>query len=157
MADLSRRLLLVLSGAMALAPLAALLAAPARAEPSLELGPILDKYAATLKAADVEAAVRLFTANGSYLSPGNPVAVGEAALRAAHQRMFQRLAFDDVEYDIQEAAKYAETGWLRSTAKGRLKLKSSGREEVLAYNQLVVFQPEAGVWKIRSYAWTPAQ
>jgi uncharacterized protein (TIGR02246 family) len=149
MTDFCRRTLIATASVAAFA-------ASAKAEPALELGPILDKYAAALKAEDVEAAVRLFTANGIYIAPGHPAWVGRDALRTAFRQTFQRVTID-IDYDIQEAAKYRETGWLRSTAKGKVKLKAGGQEGVLSYNQLVVFEPEAGVWKIRSYAWTPAQ
>lgn len=149
----SRRTLITTAGA---AVGIAAIAASAQAEPAMELGPILDKYAAALKAADVEAAVRLFTTNGIYIAPGHAAAVGSDALRASFRQTFERVAID-LEYDIWEAAKYAETGWLRSTAKGKVTLKANGKEGVFTYNQLVVFQPENTVWKIRSYAWTPAQ
>lgn len=142
-ADLSRRLFIAAAGI-------SMLPASARAEPSLELGSILEKYADALRAADVEAAVRLFAANGSYMSPGAKAAVGTDAVRAAHQRLLATIRID-LEFDIREAAKYAEVGWARSTAKARLKVLSSGVESTSYSNQLVVFAPENGVWKIRSY------
>jgi uncharacterized protein (TIGR02246 family) len=147
-ADLPRRLLIAAAGI-------GTVSASARAEPSLELGPILDKYADALRAGNAEAAVRLFAINGSYMAPGSRAAVGSEALRAAHQRLLATIKID-LEYDIREAAKYAETGWLRSTARARLKVLSSGVESTSFSNQLVVFAPEDGVWKIRSYLSAPA-
>jgi ketosteroid isomerase-like protein len=148
MNTLSRRTLFVAAGLVAFVP-------AARAEPSLELGAILDKYAAALKAANVEAIVRLYTANGSFLAPNTTAAVGPEALRAAYKRIFTLVAVD-AEFNIWEAAKYAEVGWLRSTSKVRTKTLATGKEVTNTFNELVVFQPEAGVWKIRSYAYSPA-
>jgi ketosteroid isomerase-like protein len=148
MNDLSRRLVIAATGVAAFA-------ATAEAEPSLELGPILDKYAAALRTRSVEAILRLYTANGSFLAPGSKAAIGHGALRAAYRHIFATLKVD-VEFDIQEAAKYAEVGWLRSTSKGRTTVLATGKETIGAFNELVVFQPEGGVWKIRSYAYAPA-
>ena len=139
----SRRLFVIAVGIGALS-------ASAEAEPSLELGPILDKYADALRASDVDAAVSLFTPNGSYMAPGSKAAVGSDAVRAAHQRLLATLKID-IEFDIRESAKYAEVGWSRSTAKAHLKLLSNGVESTSYSNQLVVFEPQNGVWKIRSY------
>jgi hypothetical protein len=57
---------------------------------------------------------------------------------------------------VREAAKFAEVGWLRSTATVRLKVLSSGVQSTSYSHQLVVFGPEVGVWKIRSYLSAPA-
>lgn len=142
-ADLSRRLLIAAAGVGALS-------ASAEAEPSLELGSLLDKYADALRAGDTDAAAGLFSANGSYMSPGTKAAVGVDAVRSAHQRLLATIKID-LTYDIREAAKYPEVGWVRSTAKAQLKVLSSGVESTTFSNQLVVFAPEAGIWKIRSY------
>lgn len=149
MADLSRRTLFAVAGIAAFVPTAL------RAEPSLELGAILDKYAEALKAGNVEAIVRLYTANGSFMAPNTTAAVGPEALRAAYKRIFTLVAVD-VEFNVWEAAKYAETGWLRSTSKVHTKTLATGKETTNTFNQLVVFQPESRVWKIRSYIYSPA-
>jgi ketosteroid isomerase-like protein len=149
MADLSRRTLFAAAGIAALVPTAL------RAEPSLELGAILDKYAAALKAGNVEALVRLYTANGSFMAPNTTAAVGPEALRAAYKRVFTLFAIE-AEFNVWEAAKYAEVGWLRSTSKVRTKTLATGKEVTNTFNQLAVFQPEGRVWKIRSYVYTPA-
>ena len=148
MNTLSRRILFAAAGLAALAP-------TAQAEPSLELGAILDKYAAALKAGNVEAIVGLYAANGSFLAPGAKAAVGHEALRAAYKRIFATLKLD-LAFDIQEAAKFAEIGWLRSISKGRTTVLATGKETTDSFNELVVFQPESGVWKIRSYSYTLA-
>jgi ketosteroid isomerase-like protein len=145
---LSRRILFAAASLAAVAP-------AVRAEPSLELGAILDKYGTALKAGDVEAIVRLYTANGSFMAPNTTAAVGSAALRAAYKRIFTLLRLD-AEFNVWEAAKYAEVGWLRSTSKVRTTILATGKETTNTFNELVVFQPEAGVWKIRSYAYSPA-
>ncbi len=145
---LSRRVLIAATGAMAFI-------ATAEAEPSLELGSILDRYAAALHSGDTEAIVRLYVANGSFLAPGARAAIGHDALRAAYKKIFATLELD-LEFDIQEAAKYAEVGWLRAISRGRTRIRATGKESTGVFNELVVFQPEGGVWKIRSYAYNPA-
>jgi hypothetical protein len=147
-ASLSRRLLVA-------AAIAGAFPANAEAEPSVDLGAILNKYADALRAQDAEAAVRLFRANGSYMAPGAKIAVGTDALLAAHKRLLATLGID-LAYDVREAAAFAEVGWLRSTARARLKILSSGVESTRYSNQLVVFGPEAGIWKIHSYLSAPA-
>jgi ketosteroid isomerase-like protein len=149
MAHLSRRLLLAATGALAII-------GPAQAEPSIELGAILDRYADAFRAANVEALVKLFTARGSYLLQGHKAAVGPDALRKTFAETLERVHVD-LSFDIQEAAKYAEIGWLRATSIARVKVLASGKEGPFPYNNLVVFEPEGGVWKIRSYVSVPAK
>jgi uncharacterized protein (TIGR02246 family) len=146
--DLSRRLLIAAMGVTAFS-------ARAEAEPAAELGSILGQYADALRAEDAEAAVRLFSADGSYMAPGAKAAVGRDAVLAAHRRLLATVRID-LAYDVREAAKFGEVGWLRSTARVRLKVLSNGVEGTSYSNQLVVFGPEAGVWKIRSYLSAPA-
>jgi ketosteroid isomerase-like protein len=146
--DLSRRLLIAATGVAALS-------VRAEAEPSAELGSILGQYADALRAEDAEAAVGLFSADGSYMAPAARAAVGRDALLATHKRLLATVRID-LAYDVREAEKFAEVGWLRSTAKVHLKVLSSGVEGTSYANQLVVFGPEAGVWKIRSYLSAPA-
>ena len=146
--DLSRRFLIAATGVAAFSVRAA-------AEPSVELGSILGQYADALRAEDAEAAVRLFSANGSYMAPGARAAVGRDALLATHKRLLATVRID-LAYDVREAAQFAEVGWLRSTARVRLKVLSSGVQSTSYSHQLVVFGPEVGVWKIRSYLSAPA-
>lgn len=147
-ADLPRRFLIVATGIAAFS-------VRAEAEPSAELGSILGQYADALRAEDAEAAVRLFSDNGSYMAPGARAAVGRDALLATHKRLLATVRLD-LAYDVREAAKFAEVGWLRSTATVRLKVLSSGVQSTSYSHQLVVFGPEVGVWKIRSYLSAPA-
>jgi ketosteroid isomerase-like protein len=153
MADLSRRTLLAATS-VAVTGVAAI-ASQAGAEPSLELGAILDNYAAAFHAVDVEGLVRLFATRGSYLLTGQKAAVGPEALRLAYREIFERVHVD-IAFDIKEAAKYAEVGWLRAASVARVKVLATGKEGPFPYNNLVVFEPEGGSWKIRSYISTPA-
>jgi hypothetical protein len=146
--DLPRRFLIVAMGVAAFS-------VRAEAEPSAELGFILGQYADALRAEDAEAAVRLFSDNGSYMAPGARAAVGRDALLATHKRLLATVRLD-LAYDVREAAKFAEVGWLRSTATVRLKVLSSGVQSTSYSHQLVVFGPEVGVWKSRSYLSAPA-
>ena len=90
-------------------------------------------------------------ANGSFLAPGARAAIGRDALHAAYKKIFATLELD-LEFDIQEAAKYAEVGWLRAISRGRGPGFERPARKAGVFNELVVFEPEGGVWKIRSYA-----
>ncbi|HZP99190.1 MAG TPA: nuclear transport factor 2 family protein [Reyranella sp.] len=117
---------------------------------------IMQKYAVALQANDVEALVSLYTDNGVYVRPDFPAAVGHAALRTAYKEVFATLRVS-LRFDIKEAEIHGDMAWVRSESTSKIKVLKSGAETSESYHQLVVFRREAGVWKIRSYLYSPAK
>jgi uncharacterized protein (TIGR02246 family) len=144
MTTLSRRLALAATASLALA-------SPAAAQSPGELVKIIEKYAAALKAKDVEALVGLYAGDGVFMPENMEAAVGTAAVRAAYTKIFTIRAVD-LAFTVQEAEISGNIAWLRATSAGRVKLLATGKETEEAYNTLVVFHRVGDAWKIRAYS-----
>lgn len=138
---------------LALAAVATVGAAGASAQPaadSAQLVSIMERYAAALRANDVEVLVGLYAANGVFMREHLPASVGRDALRAAYREIFATLKVD-LAFTIQEVEASGDMAWLRSTSRGTIRVLASGVESTDSFNALVVFRRESAGWKIRSY------
>lgn len=145
----SRRSVIV---AGAFAALAVGAATGAEAQSSTDAAPlraIMERYAAALRANDVDTLVSLYTANGVFMREDMPAVVGRDALRAAYRQVFATLKLD-LSFDVQEAEVAGDMGWLRVISKGKIKVLATGVETTNSFNELIVFRREADGWKIRS-------
>jgi uncharacterized protein (TIGR02246 family) len=140
---IQRRAILLAAGVAAIAGSAA-------ADTVSDFQKIMDKYAAALKAGDVDTLVGLYSPNGVFMREEMKAVVGQDALRAAYKEVFASLKVD-LQFTIREAEESGDMAWLRSVSKGTVKILKTGVEEKQAYNQLVVFRKEGGSWKIRAY------
>ena len=145
----SRRSVIV---AGAFATLAIGAAAEAEAQSPADAAPlraIMERYAAALRANDVDALVALYTANGVFMREDMPAVVGRDALRAAYRQIFATLKLD-LAFDVVEAEIAGDMGWLRAVSKGKIKVLATGVETTDSFNEMIVFRREAEGWKIRS-------
>ena len=145
----SRRSVIVAGASIALTIGAA---SGAQAQSSTDAAPlrsIMEKYAAALRANDVDALVALYTANGVFMREDMPAVVGRDALRAAYRQIFATLKLD-LTFDVVEAEIAGDMGWLRAVSKGKIKVLATGVETTDSFNEMIVFRREAEGWKIRS-------
>ncbi len=117
---------------------------------------IMESYAAALRANNVEALVALYTSDGVFMRDNMPAVVGREALRAAYREVFATLKVD-LSFTIQETEVAGDLAWLRATSTGRIKILASGVEPADAFNLVVIFRRESGVWKIRSYIYASSR
>ena len=122
----------------------------------VQLVSIVERYAAALRANDVEALVALYASDGVFMREDMPAAVGHDALRAAYRQIFATLKVD-LAFEIQETEVAGDMAWLRSSSKGRIKVLATGAESSGSFGQLMVFRREQGVWRIRSYMYASNQ
>ena len=144
-----RRSIIVAGASVALAIGAA---SGAQAQSSTDAAPlrsIMEKYAAALRANDVDALVALYTTNGVFMREDMPAVVGRDALRAAYRQIFATLKLD-LTFDVVEAEIAGDMGWLRAVSKGKIKVLATGVETTDSFNEMIVFRREAEGWKIRS-------
>ena len=140
---IQRRAMLVAAGVAAVAGSAA-------ADTVGDLQKIMEKYAAALKAGDVDTLVGLYSPNGVFMREEMKAVVGQDALRAAYKEVFAALKLD-LQFTVREAEEAGDMAWLRGVSKGTVKILKTGVEAKQGYNQLVVLRKEGGAWKIRSY------
>ena len=143
----SRRSVIVAVGAAAIA-----VGAGATAQPAVDAAPlraIMERYAAALRANDVDTLVALYTANGVFMREDMPAVVGRDALRTAYRQIFATLKLD-LTFDVVDAEIAGDMGWLRAVSKGKIKILATGVESTDSFNEMIVFRREADGWKIRS-------
>ena len=142
-----------------LAGAAVAMAGSAQAQPAndpAQILAIMDRYAAALRANNVEALVALYTPDGVFIRDDLPAVTGTEALRAAYRQVFATLKVD-LGFDIKETEVAGDMAWLRATSKGRIKTLTSGVDAAEAFNTVVIFRRTAAGWKIRCYIYNAAK
>lgn len=137
----------------------ATLATGAEAQPAADAAPlrsIMERYAAALRANDVDALVSLYAANGVFMRENMPAVVGRDALRAAYRQVFATLKLD-LAFRIEEVEMAGDMAWLRAVSTGKVKVLATGVETSSSFGELVVFRREPDGWKIRSYLYASNQ
>jgi ketosteroid isomerase-like protein len=147
--SVSRRVALAVAGSIALA-------SSASAQSPEDLVRIAERYAAALKARDVETLVGLYARNGVFMRENMAPAIGTEALRAAYKEVFATLKVD-LTFTVKEAEASGDLAWLRATSAGRVKVLATGQETEEAFNTLMVFHRDAKAWKIRSYLYASSR
>ncbi|UYN95163.1 MAG: nuclear transport factor 2 family protein [Enhydrobacter sp.] len=149
MTIVSRRLALAAAGSVAFA-------ASAAGQSPADVVAVIERYAAALKAGNVETLVGLYAADGSFVRENMQPAIGTTALRAAYKEVFATLKVD-LAFTVKEAETSGDLAWLRATSGGRIKFLATGRESEEAFNTLVVFRRVGDAWKIRSYLYASSK
>lgn len=117
-----------------------------------EIQDVLAAYEMALNASDVDAVLDVFTADGVFMAPNNPSAVGADALRVAYSGIFQTITFD-TELHVDEVTQIApDWAVVRTHSAGSVTVTAIGQRVPDANHELFVFRKEDGRWKIARYA-----
>ena len=154
LAVILRRVLLAVVGAMAC--VSAAVAQTSGAAIPVELGQIMTKYAAALNSNDADTLVNFYSPKGVFMREDLPAVVGIPALRASYRDIFTTLKLN-LQFTIDEAEEAGDMAWLRAVTHGKVKVLATGKETDEAFNAMVVFRKEGGVWKIRSYLYASSK
>jgi uncharacterized protein (TIGR02246 family) len=116
---------------------------------------VLNKYAAALKVADVDAVMRLYTDDGVLMAPESPPAVGAAAVRRAYAGVFQAIGLH-IEFHVAEVVELTpEWTFARTTSTGTIKINATGAKVPEANQELFIFKKDMdGIWKIARYSFS---
>ena len=148
LAVILRRVLLTAATAMAVVS-AASAQAPGAAIP-IELGKIMERYAAALNSNDADTLVNFYSPKGVFMRDDLPAVVGIPALRASYRDIFTTLKLN-LQFVVEEAEEAGDMAWLRAVSSGKVKVLATGKETEESFNTLIVFRKEGAVWKIRNY------
>ena len=111
-------------------------------------------YQRALNTGDAQAAVKLYTADGVLMAPGNPVAVGSQALQQAYAGIFQAIGLN-IRFEIAETQLLShEWALLRTTSTGVIKIFANGAEILEGNQELFLLRKEDGQWKIARYSFS---
>ena len=145
--------------AIALAALQSLPAAAATAADSAQAAPaaieaVIKNYERALNAADVDGVAKLFTADGVFMGPNHPSAVGIKQVTGAYSGVFSQIV-PSLTFNIAEI-KVLSKDWAmaRSTSAGSIKIVANGAVVPDAYQELFMLHKQNQQWKIARYSFS---
>jgi len=116
---------------------------------------VLTNYAASLKAADVDAVIALYTDDGVLLAQEMTPSVGAAAVRQAYTGVFKAIGLD-ITFHVAEVVELTpEWAFARTTSTGTMKINATGATFPEANQELFIFKKNSGgAWKIARYSFS---
>ena len=117
---------------------------------------VMAAYNAALNGGKTAVVLPLYTADGIFMPPYSQSAVGQDAIRAAYDAVFQELTFD-VKFDIAELVVMAPTwAYVRTNSAGRTAHASTRKTTAEANQELFIFSKGGdGTWRIARYSFSP--
>jgi len=113
---------------------------------------VLEAYETALNASDTDRVLAVFTANGVFMAPNNPSAVGADTIRAAYNGIFQAITFD-TELTVAEVVQVAPTwAFVRTSSNGHITVNAIKQRVPDANHELFIFQKDDDAWKIARYS-----
>ncbi len=115
---------------------------------------LLNKYEQALNTSDVNAAVQLYTADGVFMAPDNPTAIGTSILTQAYTGVFKAIALK-LKFQIAETQLLSpQWALLRSTSTGTVKILANGVEAPGSNQELFLLRKTNGQWQIARYSFS---
>jgi uncharacterized protein (TIGR02246 family) len=125
------------------------------ADAQAEIEDALQTYETALNGSDVETVLTVFTADGVFMAPNSPSAVGADAIRAAYNGIFQAIAFE-TELTVAEIVQVApDWAFVRTDSNGFVTVHSIEQRVPDANHELFVLKKGGdGQWKIARYSFS---
>jgi uncharacterized protein (TIGR02246 family) len=115
---------------------------------------VLTKYAAALKACDVDAVMSLYTDDAVLMAQESPPAIGAAAVRQAYAGVFNAIVLD-IKFHVAEVVELTpEWAFACTTSTGTIKINANGAIIPEANQELFIFRKAGGTWKIARYSFS---
>ena len=111
---------------------------------------LLCLYRDALNASSVTAVLPLYTKSGAFMPTNAPSAIGQEALQASYEMIFNSLQLH-VEFHIDELVVSDTLAFARTTSKGTTLIHATGQTVPEENRELFVLQKENEAWKIASY------
>lgn len=115
---------------------------------------VIDAYAQSMRAADVEAIVELYTDDAVVLGPDMEVATGRTQLADVYRGALGAVAMDFT-FSFDEVTIRGDTAVARTRTDGTNTVRASGDEIPCRYRELFVLYRLPGGWKIARYMFQP--
>lgn len=130
------------------------LSASADTRERAQIEQLLNKYERALNTSDASAVVQLYTADGVFMAPENPTAIGTGVLTQAYTGVFQAIALK-LKFQIAETQLLSpEWAMLRSTSTGTVKILANGAEIPGSNQELFLLRKTNGQWRIARYSFS---
>jgi uncharacterized protein (TIGR02246 family) len=117
---------------------------------------VMGSYNDALNGGSADAVLPLYAADGVFMPPYSPSAVGKDAVRKAYDAVFRELKFN-VKFTIAELVVMAPAwAYVRTNSAGTTGHASTGRTTAEANQELFIFRKgEDGEWRIARYSFSP--
>jgi uncharacterized protein (TIGR02246 family) len=115
----------------------------------------LNRYEEALNASDTDTVMTLYDADGVFMPPYSPSAVGAEAVRRAYDAVFRAITLS-VRFRLEEVVEMAP-GWAfaRTNSSGTAKNHATGATSAEANQELFLFRTAAdGAWRIARYSFS---
>ena len=116
---------------------------------------LLAKYNDALNASSTDAVMPLYAADGVFMPPYSPSAIGSDALRKAYDAVFKAITLN-VKFTIAEIVELApEWAFARTNSAGTTLDHATGTKSAEANQELFIFRKDRdGSWKIARYSFS---
>jgi uncharacterized protein (TIGR02246 family) len=117
---------------------------------------LLAQYNEALNASSTDAVMPLYAADGVFMPPYSPSAVGAAAVRKAYDAVFKAITLN-VKFTIAEIVEVGP-GWAfaRTNSAGTTTDHATGNKSAEGNQELFIFKKEQdSAWKIARYSFSP--
>lgn len=105
-------------------------------------------------ARNLTAKMQLYASDAVLMPPGQTAVVGQQAIRAWHQALYEREGFQGAS-TVEEVETFGDWGFARGKYSGVVTSKTGGKASRVSGNFLVVVRRQAdGAWKIAREIWT---
>ena len=118
-----------------------------------QLEEILNSYQGLLTNKNVDAILRLYSADPVFMPEYAPPAVGREAVRKAYEWVFANLNLEG-KFIFHEAEVIGDSAWVRTNSTGRLTVIATGAKADVANSEFFLFKREDGAWRIHRYIFT---
>ena len=119
-----------------------------------EITALLKRYEQALNQSDVEAVMKLYTADGVFMPQHFPSSVGADAVRQAYEGVFGAIQLI-VKFEILEVQAIPSSwAFARTNSAGTVVVHATGETSSEANQELFVLQNVAGEWKIARYCFS---
>ena len=114
---------------------------------------VLEAYETALNASDTEKVLAVFAADGVFMAPNHPSAVGADTIRAAYNGIFQAITFD-TELTIAEVVQVAPSwAFVRTSSNGHVTVNAIKQRVPDGNHEMFIFQKgDDDAWKIARYS-----
>ena len=129
-------------------------AAPAGPDDAAAVRAAIDAYGDALRAGDVAAIAKLFTAGAAIMADGFPAAVGQAQISDIYTSALATVTMD-YSYEFDQVEVTGDTAVARTRSSGTTTVRASGETTAARYRELFVLRRESATWRVSAYMYQP--
>jgi len=117
---------------------------------------LISEYESALNASDVNAVLKLYGKNSTFMPQHALAQVGRIAIKQTYENVFKAVKLD-IKFTIHEIEVLGNTAWARTSSAGKAKILAKNMVVPKGHNELFIFKNDDGHWKIHQYLFSTNQ